>query len=628
MPARALGAGRAAARRSGAKAEDTVTVPGVISGACATRRATVLLRVVALMLAGSVTLLAGCTANPPPPIESTDSPKTLPATPTKTTVVVAVDDIGIGFNPHLRSNQSPVTDAVASMVFPSPFRPAPSPTTPGATDWVPDGALMMSADVTSQNPFTITYKIQDQASWSDGAPIAAEDFRYLWQQMITQPGVVDPAGYRMITDVGSSQGGKTVTVTMNGAYPAWRSMFTNLLPSHLLKDAPGGFTRALTLDRGLIDQNPISGGQFRVKQADAGREEILLERNDRYWGTPAVPDQIQLRGGGTTAQVAESLRSGDAQMALVHGTGATQAQLGAVPSVRTATMPQARVMQLVLNGRTGDLSDGRVRRAVLGLVDPGLLASVGAQTGSWVEPARAQILSPSDPGYVPTEPARMSADQAFGLLAEAGFARAPETPPANSATSPAPQPRQVAKDGRTLTIRIGAVDKDTTALAVANTAADQLRSAGIDASVRSLPADELYGKDLLDGTVDAIVGWEQAGGDPATVLASRYGCPPAVPTGQPDSSSSQAEAIRKAPGNVSGVCDPTLQPQIDAALRGIDTPKAIAEAEPKLWALGTVLPIVQDNGVAAAGPRMDGVSLSGSIEVGIFGGAATWRRLS
>ncbi|GAB2724958.1 ABC transporter family substrate-binding protein [Nocardia thraciensis] len=580
------------------------------------------------VLAASATVLAGCTANPPPPIESTDSPKTTPAKPTKSTVVVAVDDIGIGFNPHLRSNQSPATNAVSSAVFPSPFRPVPSQTAPGATDWVPDNALMVSADVTAQEPFTLTYKIQNQASWSDGAPIAAEDFRYLWQQMITQPGVVDPAGYRQISDVGSSDGGKTVTVTFREPYPAWRQLFTDLLPSHLLKDSPGGFQRALAVERGLIDQNPISGGQFRVKQADSGREEILLERNDRYWSTPAVPDQIMLRRGGTTAQLAESLRSGDAQMALVRGGTATQSQLQAIPAVRTSMMPQARELRLALNGRVGDLTDPRVRHAVLALLDPTLLATVGAETGAWMEPARAQVLSPSDPGYAPTAPPRPSADEAFALLAEAGYARAPETSPVDaSATSPAPQPRQVVKNGRTLAIRLGAVDKDTTALAVANTAADMLRSAGIDASVRSLPAEELYGKELLDGTVDAVVGWDRAGNDPATVLDSRYGCPP-PPTTPQDDTSSRVEDLRKAPSNVSGVCDPALQPAIDAALRGQDVPKVIGEVEPKLWDLATVLPIMQDNGVAAASSRMDGVSLSGAIEVGIFGGAGTWRRLS
>lgn len=577
-------------------------------------------RAVLVAAATVVTVASGCTANPPPPIESTDSPKTTPAKPGKTSVVVAVDDIGNGFNPHLRSQQSPAAAAVSSMVLPSPFRPVPNPALPGGSDWVLDPALMVSAEVSAQDPFTITYQIRNEASWSDGAPIAAEDFRYLWQQMITQPGVVDPAGYRLISDVSSAAGGKTVNVTMSAEYPAWRQLFTDLLPQHLVKDS--GF------EQGLVDTIRISGGQFRIKQADHGREEILLERNDRYWGKPAVPDQILLRRGGTPAQVAESLRVGDAQMALVHGGVALQAQLAAIPAVRTAIMAQSREMQLVLNGRTGDLADVRVRRAVLGLLDPVLLATVGAQTGSWVEPVRAQVLAPSDPGYAATAPPRLSAEEAFGLLNEAGFGRAPETPSTPSPTSPAPQPRPIAKNGKTLTIRMGAVEGDDYTLSVANTAADQLRSAGIDVMVRGIPAAELYGKDITDTGVDAIVGWERAGSDPATVLASRYGCPPVAPENPSDKNDSTvADAAKKSPSNLSGICDPTLQPAIDAALRGFDTPKVIAEAEPRLWDLATVLPIVQDTQVAAAGPRVDGASLSGSVQVGVFADAANWRRL-
>ncbi|WP_372477272.1 ABC transporter family substrate-binding protein [Nocardia australiensis] len=583
------------------------------------KRATV--RGVLVILAASITVVAGCTANPPPPIESTDSPKTTPAKPGKNTVVVAIDDIGIGFNPHLRSDQSPATAAVSSMVLPSPFRPVPNPAIPGGTEWAPDTALVESADVSAQDPFTITYQLRNQANWSDGAPIAAEDFRFLWQQMITQPGVVDPAGYRLISDVSSSGGGKTVTVTMTQPYPAWRELFSNLLPSHLVKDVPGGFVS------GLVEKIPVSGGNFDIKSVDRGRDEILLERNDRYWGTPAAPDQILLRRGGTPAQLADSLRAGDAQMSLVHGGVATRAQLAAIPSVRTAIMPQSRELQFVLNGRSGDLGDSRVRHGVLSLLDPALLATVGAQTGGWVEPVRAQILTPSDPGYAPTAPPRPNADEAFALLAEAGYGRAPEPPPVTSPTSPAPHPRLIAKNGKLLAIRIGAVTGDPTALAVANTAADQLRSAGIDASVRSVTPDVLYGKDLTESAVDAVVGWEVAGSDPATVLASRYGCPPVEIPADNGNSQVRAEAAKKAPSNISGVCDPTLQPAIDDALRGVEVGRVLAEAEPKLWELATVLPIVQDNVVAASGPRVDGASLSGAIQVGIFGDSAMWRRI-
>lgn len=589
----------------------------MISGA--RRRATT--RAIQILAAVSVAVLAGCTANPPPPIESTDSPKTTTEKPTKNTVVVAIDDIGIGFNPHLRSDQSPAASAVASMVLPSPFRPVPDSAVPGATLWVPDTSLITSAEVTAQEPFTISYTLRNQANWSDGAPIAAEDFRFLWQQMITQPGVVDPAAYRLISDVTSSGGGKTVNVVLTQPYPAWPELFANLLPSHLIKDQPGGFAN------GLAEGIAVSGGNFSIKSVDQGRDEILLERNDRYWGTPAAPDQILLRRGGTPAQLADSLRTGDVQMALVHGGVATQAQLGAIASVRTAIMPQSRTLRLVLNGRSPDLVDPRVRRGVLALLDPALLATVGAQTGGWVDPVRAQILSPSDPGYLPTDPPRPLAEEAFALLAEAGFAREPESPQEVSPTSPAPQPRSLARDGRKLTVRIGTVIDDATAEAVAHTAADQLRSAGIDATVRALPADELYGKELVDGGVDAIVGWEMAGGDSANVLASRYGCPPSTEPVPDSEAEAVREAARRAPANLSGICDPALQPAIDAALRGIDVPKTLAEAEPALWNLSTVLPIVQDNLVAAAGPWVDGASLSGAIPVGIFGGAAMWRRI-
>lgn len=578
------------------------------------------LRVLLVLTTVLLPVLAGCAANPPPPIASTESPETEPARPTKNTVVVAIDDIGLGFNPHLRSNQSPATAAVASMVLPSPFRPTPDPAVPGATLWVPDADLIESATVTAQEPFTITYELQDQAHWSDGAPIAAEDFWYLWQQMITQPGVIDPAGYRLITGVTSSGGGKTVTVTMATPYPAWRELFTNLLPSHLMKDSPGGFQRT------LLERIPVSGGNFHIESADPGRDEILLERNDRFWGTPVRPDQILLRRGGTPAQVAHSLRTGDAQMALIHGGVATQAQLGAIPSVRTAIMPQSRQLRLELNGRGGVLGDHRVRTAVLALLDPALLATVGAQTGGWVEPARAQVLSPSDPGYVPTAPPRPTPEQAFGLLAEAGFGRAPEPPPV-SPTSPAPRPRSLAKNGKALTLRIGAVSGDETALAVANTAADQLRSAGIEATVLALPGDELYGKSLVENAVDAIVGWEATGVDAATVLASRYGCPPRPPADPDAEVPAAVEAAGRAPSNLSGVCDPALQAEIDGALRGIDVGRVLSETEPKLWGMSAVLPIVQDNVVAAAGPSVDGASLSGAIQAGIFGDAAMWRRM-
>ncbi len=586
------------------------------------------------MLPGVASLVAGlaltaCTANPPPPVESTDSPKpTTAVTAAKNTVVVGIDDVGLGFNPHLLADQSPVNAAVSSLVLPSPFRPVSDPARPGVTEWVPDPSVLVSATLappTPEAPVSIVYQLRNEAQWSDGAPIAAEDFRYLWRQMLGQPGVVDPAGYGLIEDIESSGGGKTVTVRLSAPYPAWRELFTDLVPSHLLKDSPGGFAR------GLLDGIPVSGGRFHIKSVDRGRDEILLERNDRFWDTPAEPDQIQMRRGGSPAQLSDSMRSGDVQVARVHGGAATLAQLSAIPDVRTGTELQPRVLSVALNGRTSELSNVSVRKGLLGLLDAHLLAMVGAGTESAVVPARAQVLAPSDPGYTATAPPAPTREQAVAWLAEAGYHVAP-----NSGENIDPE---TATDGRLmrgdeqLTLVLGAPENDDTAIAVANTVADQWRGAGVAASVRALRAEDLYGDALESGRVDAVVGWERAGSDPATALASRFGCVPvALPetaTEPPPSTNSGDPVGLQAPSNMSGVCDPALQPEIDAALRGeTDVSRVIADAEPRLWELAATLPVLQDNVIVAAGPGVEGVALAGPVRVGIFVDAPAWTRTS
>ena len=109
--------------------------------------------------------------------------------------------------------------------------------------------------------------------------------------MVSQPGVVDPAGYDLITGVQSVEGGKTAVVTFSQPYPAWRELFNDILPAHIVKDVPGGFAA------GLARALPVTGGQFRVESIDPQRDEILLARNDRYWGDArqAGPDPVPAR---------------------------------------------------------------------------------------------------------------------------------------------------------------------------------------------------------------------------------------------------------------------------------------------------------------------------------------------
>lgn len=219
-----------------------------------------------------------------------------------------------------------------------------------------------------------------------------------------------------------------------------------------------------------------------------------------------------------------------------------------------------------------------------------------------------------------------------------------------------------------LSLVLGVAANDPTSVAVANTAADQLRNVGIEASVSALDPVALYGDALTNNRVDAVVGWHQAGGDLATSLASRYGCraleatavatavPDAPATSSPTSETSettrptssttatapttvapapttttlaspapQTGELVQAPSNITGICDRSLQPKIDAALDGSEPIDAVITAvEPRLWNMSTVLPILQDTTIVAAGPSVENVKLSGAVPVGIVGDAGTW----
>ena len=218
---------------------------------------------------------------------------------------------------------------------------------------------------------------------------------------------------------------------------------------------------------------------------------------------------------------------------------------------------------------------------------------------------------------------------------------------------------RISKDGKQLSLVIGVAANDPTSVAVANTAADQLRNVGIAATVSALDPVTLYRDALNNHQVDAIVGWHRAGGNLATLLASRYGCPalqttaavpnastpaatpaatppagpnpsssppaPPLQTAQPSSHPPDPGALVQAPSNLTGICDHSIQSNIDAALNGIkNINEVITAVEPRLWNMSTVLPILQDTTIVAAGPSVQNVSLSGAVPVGIVGDAGQW----
>jgi ABC-type transport system substrate-binding protein len=591
---------------------------------------------VALAVAASIAVTA-CTTSGPPPVVASQIAQTSAPAPTTNELTIGVDDLGAGFNPHTLADVGPVTFGVAQLVLPSAFRQDSD----GALR--PDSTLVESASVTAQQPFTVTYQLRREASWSDGAPIAAEDFAYLAGRMRAEPGVVSPAGYRLIRQVNSRAGGKQVDVVFDRPYPGWRTLFTSLLPSHLLKDAPGGWAQAL--ETGI----PVSGGPFAMRAVDTGRGLIVLERNDRYWAAPAVLDRLVLRQADPAGLVS-ALSTGGDQLAVFRADSIALALLRTrAPALAIRTLAEPVAAELLLRPAGTRLSDRRLRGAVaaaLDLDDLVRLGSEGSGPGTAL-PARALTLLPSEPGYAPTVPAGlppMRADQGevAALLTAAGYRRAGT---------------QWLRDGRPLRLVVAAPAERAAYVTLARRIAQELAAAGIDAELITPSGDDLFTSlttpapatvatsTAPDDTarperaqvpsdmhaVDIAVVPRPVTGDAATDLVSWYGCagtdePAAPEAGLRSGMGAQPRVRPGAPTNPAGYCDRTLQASMDDLLTGASTiGETLAATEAALWRDLPAVPLFQHAVVLVTAPTLNTIR-PGSLLTGPLADAPHWPR--
>jgi ABC-type transport system substrate-binding protein len=537
----------------------------------------------------ALALLAACSNTPPPPVVGTVTQRPSTAPPQKPgEIVVGVDSITGGYNPHVLADQSTITTALSTMMLPSVFRTA--------ADGSPqlDRTLMISADVVKPEPYTVQYRLRGDAAWSDSAPIAAEDFVYLREQMRDEPGGVDSAGYRLISDIRAEEGGKLVEVTFSAPYPGWRSLFTSLLPAHLLKDAPGGWDQVL--ETGF----PASGGPFSIKQLDMPRGEIVLERNERYWERPAVADRIVLRRADQPG-LADALSTGHDQL-VVARTNAAGAELlnGLGEKVKVQVTPRPSVVSVVLRPAGAVMQDERVRSALISLLDREALITAGTAGGPAAKlRADSLVLGPSQAGYAPTGPLPRDPAAAQQQLTQAGY-----TLVGSSWT----------KDGQPLTIVLGAPAEREPYLTVAKEIQRQLQAAGVQVKLVTPPGDQLL-RPATEGSANIIVAPRPVSDNPVAVLASMYGCPVRI-----------GDSATLPPGNITGFCDTSLQPTIDQALTGATPlPDAIANVEPRIWRQSVAIPLFQ---------QADSVAVRSELTIGDviaplnapFGSAVTWQR--
>ena len=147
----------------------------------------------------------------------------------------------------------------------------------------------------SQDGRTYTFYIRDEASWSDGSPLLARDFRDAWLRAISPAEKADYAAFVDVIDGAKAYrlGKETDPAKVGISIIADRILqvrlasradyFTRLLCHHSFSPLHPSVLRM----KGWRDAFPFpANGPYRPVSYKAG--ELLLEKNERYWDAADV----------------------------------------------------------------------------------------------------------------------------------------------------------------------------------------------------------------------------------------------------------------------------------------------------------------------------------------------------
>ena len=166
----------------------------------------------------------------------------------------------------------------------------------------------------SEDSTTVTWKLQEGVTWSDGEPFTAEDVVFTYQ-FITNPEVASTS-VEFYGEVDSVEAvdDTTVKVTFKQPTPAPMNPFVGgsgmILPEHVFKDYLGANARSAPANTA-----PVGTNAYQVKTFKAG-DTVIYEPNPNFRGEAPAVSSVELKGGGDAVSAARAvLQTGESDFA-------------------------------------------------------------------------------------------------------------------------------------------------------------------------------------------------------------------------------------------------------------------------------------------------------------------------
>jgi peptide/nickel transport system substrate-binding protein len=433
------------------------------------------------------------------------TPSALPAQTDDERLILRIGTTTTGSSANPFAEQDPVSAEVTTLQYDMLVRPSPEDSAPVAG--------LASSWTTSLDETTWTFRIDPEATWSDGEPVTADDVEYTFERVMREQ-LAPYIDY--IRHVESVEVADKSTVILRSSEPAeMLALFVPIVPEHVWEEVP--------IEETTTYENLPSVGSGPFEAVTVEDDGTIRMARSEFTNSATDIDQIVFRTFDTQDELATALQDGEIDYAT--GLGIEEfREAGAETFIRAVSAPDPGFTSLGFNlyqpnpdviedlnapaTSTGDpaLLQERVRRAIAWAIDEDAITeAVSAGEGT----AGSSLIPPPLTRYhlaIPeVERATVDIERARDLLRAAGW-------------SDTDADGTVEKDGQELQLRLSARLESSDTVEAAELIRGSLGEAGIEVLVETVSDDRLM-DDIYTADYDMFIwGWA-SGTDPDYLLS-------------------------------------------------------------------------------------------------------------
>jgi len=207
------------------------------------------------------------------------------------------------------------------------------------------------------DPLTYVFQLHRGVTFHDGRPLTSRDVKWTFDSLLEgKIRSTKSAAYRFVDRVEARD---DFTVVFHLKEPNATLLWN-------LSEGASGIVPYGSLDE--VTRQPIGSGPFKFVSAEQDKE-VVVERNDNYWGTKARLRRVRFTIVPDATTRALELRKGSADAAINAFTSDTIVALERQPNLQVERAPGTVLSYLAFNLRDPTLQDVRVRQAIAYAID-------------------------------------------------------------------------------------------------------------------------------------------------------------------------------------------------------------------------------------------------------------------